>query len=258
MVIRRIREHVAAHNWFAVTVDLAIVVLGVFLGTQANNWNLARLERAAAAEYRSQIIEDLKDNESDMASRKVYYETVRAHALAALSALESPVLPRGEQFVIDAYQASQVWLRPLLRTGYDEMTGAGLTHGIGDHATRSRLTTYYTQSKQFDATALSSTAYRERLRRAMPYQVQQAIRQGCAERVSDLPSGAQVAALPRSCSPGLDRAAVAAAVSRLEAAELVDDLTRQIADLDQKLAGFERFGRLAREHRLFLEARGRP
>ena len=33
MVVRRIRDHVATHNWFAVAIDLAIVVVGVFLGT---------------------------------------------------------------------------------------------------------------------------------------------------------------------------------------------------------------------------------
>ena len=44
MVVRRIREHVATHNWFAVSVDLLIVVAGVFLGIQASNWNEARIE----------------------------------------------------------------------------------------------------------------------------------------------------------------------------------------------------------------------
>ena len=46
MVIRRIREHVTTHNWFAVAIDLAIVVAGVFLGTQVSNWNESRLETA--------------------------------------------------------------------------------------------------------------------------------------------------------------------------------------------------------------------
>ena len=31
MIVRRIREHVAHHNWFAVGIDLAIVIVGVFL-----------------------------------------------------------------------------------------------------------------------------------------------------------------------------------------------------------------------------------
>ena len=59
MVIRRVREHVASHNWFAVFIDLVIVVVGVFLGTQANNWNEARIERSDAADYRHEIIDDL-------------------------------------------------------------------------------------------------------------------------------------------------------------------------------------------------------
>ena len=257
MVIRRIRDHVADHNWFAVAVDLGIVVLGVFLGTQANNWNEARLERAAAAEYRQQIIDDLKDNETDMASRGAYYSAVRAHALAALAALDLTSRPRGAPFLIDAYQASQVWLRPLVRTGYDEMTGAGLTHGIGDRNVRSHLTNFYTQIRQFDVTALNTTPYRERVRRALPYNVQLAIRERCGERVTTLSNGAQIATFPDQCSLNLDQAVIGAAVSRLDAANLNDDLTRQIADLDQKLSGFDRYGRLAHDTRVSLEAKDR-
>ena len=45
MVARRIREHVASYNWFAVLVDLIVVTIGVFIGIQASNWNSARIER---------------------------------------------------------------------------------------------------------------------------------------------------------------------------------------------------------------------
>jgi len=254
MVIRRIREHVAAHNWFAVGIDLAIVVLGVFIGTQANNWNEARLERAAGADSRREIIENLRDNEDDVASREAYYGAVRKHALNALRVLESPEQPRGEPFLIDAYQASQVWLRPLTRAGYDEMMTAGLSRSVGDRETRSRLTSYYTQIRQFDITALNSTSYRERLRRALPYEVQSAIRDRCSERVTYQKSGSQVAELPGRCAVGLDRSTIELAAARLKAANLTEDLTRHIADIDQKIAGFDRFGRLAHELRLHLEA----
>jgi hypothetical protein len=253
MVIRRIREHVAAHNWFAVGVDLGIVIVGVFLGTQANNWNESRLERAAGAESLREIIDDLRNNEVDMASRRAYYGAVRAHSIAALRAIESDA-PRGEPFLIDAYQASQVWARPLIRAGYDEMTNAGLSRSIGKRETRSRLTSYYGQIRQFDVTALSATSYRERLRRVLPYSVQTAIRRHCPERVTFLKSGAQLAALPARCTARLDRSSVDQAVARLSQAELAEDLTRHIADLDQKLAGYDRFGRLARDLRLHLES----
>lgn len=44
MVVRRILEHVVAHNWFAVGVDLLIVVVGVVIGMQVTNWNTRRIE----------------------------------------------------------------------------------------------------------------------------------------------------------------------------------------------------------------------
>jgi hypothetical protein len=64
MVIRRIREHVTTHNWFAVGIDVVIVIVGVFLGTQANNWNEARSHREEGRSYRARLIDDLRTNEA--------------------------------------------------------------------------------------------------------------------------------------------------------------------------------------------------
>ena len=256
MVIRRIREHVATHNWFAVGVDLAIVVLGVFLGTQVSNWNDERLERAQAHDYRLQIIAELRSNEQDLDARKTYYRQVRNHALATLAGLERPLARRDQAFVVEAYQASQVWLRPVIRAGYDEMIGAGLSGKVGDRGTRSRLTTFYSQIRQFDVTALNTTAYRDRVRRAISYPLQQSINRRCGDRVTYLPSGAQIAVLPERCKGSFDPALVRSSLDRIEAAELEGDLTRHIADLDQKLEGFDRFSRLSREVRQLLEQEG--
>ena len=46
MLLRRITQHVKAQNWFAVGLDFLIVVIGVFVGLQVNNWNEVRAERA--------------------------------------------------------------------------------------------------------------------------------------------------------------------------------------------------------------------
>ena len=93
MVIRRIREHIAHHNWFAVAIDLAIVVVGVFLGTQANNWNQDRIEHQRGHAYRQRLAADLAANQDDYGRRRRYEEVVRAHALAALDAVERPAGP---------------------------------------------------------------------------------------------------------------------------------------------------------------------
>lgn len=44
MLYRRFVEHLGAQNWLAVFLDLLIVVVGIFIGLQVNDWNERRLE----------------------------------------------------------------------------------------------------------------------------------------------------------------------------------------------------------------------
>lgn len=45
MLLRRVTRHFQKQNWFAVLVDFVIVVVGVFVGLQVQDWNDARKER---------------------------------------------------------------------------------------------------------------------------------------------------------------------------------------------------------------------
>ena len=45
MILRRVMEHVKDQNWTAVGIDFLIVVVGVFVGLQVQDWNDARKER---------------------------------------------------------------------------------------------------------------------------------------------------------------------------------------------------------------------
>lgn len=44
MIIRRIADAIRAQNWFTVTIEILIVVIGIFLGLQVTEWNNARNE----------------------------------------------------------------------------------------------------------------------------------------------------------------------------------------------------------------------
>ena len=49
MILRRIIAHFRKQEWIAIAIDFVIVVVGVFVGLQVNNWNEARSERAKEA-----------------------------------------------------------------------------------------------------------------------------------------------------------------------------------------------------------------
>ena len=60
MLLRRITQHAREQNWFAVVIDFAIVVIGVFIGIQVANWNDARADRSLRSQYLLQLTEDLQ------------------------------------------------------------------------------------------------------------------------------------------------------------------------------------------------------
>ncbi|HET6564656.1 MAG TPA: hypothetical protein VFG52_04520 [Xanthomonadales bacterium] len=58
MILHRISEHIKSQNWFAVTVEFVIVVLGVFMGLQVQDWNEARKERIEESELLVRLYEE--------------------------------------------------------------------------------------------------------------------------------------------------------------------------------------------------------
>lgn len=254
MVIRRIREHATAHNWFAVVVDLVVVGIGVFIGIEAANWNQRRIERAEAGEYRSLILDNLQANEADIAARIMYYRQIRRHAVAALRAIQESGTRLNSDFLVDAYQASQGWFRPLQRTAYDVPVESGVRGQIGDVRTQSELAAYQQLANGFDANALAVTGYRDRLRSEMDLRVQLAIRRDCDDVMRDLPGGGQAPQLPDSCDLNVDHDLGEQAMRKLAAVPgLEQDLTRLIVDIDQKLGFFARSLKAARRLRVRME-----
>lgn len=253
-MIRRIRAHAAKQDWFAVAVDLGIVVIGVYLGIQASNWNQDLQDRAEAQELRTQVINNLRANEADLAARSNYYSQVQTHAIAALKTIGRPGRQDDEAFLVNAYQASQVWLRPFERTAFEELQSSGLARKIGDVHTRAAISAYSVSANGFESTGLGVTSYRERLRRTMDLQTQKLIRTKCGDRMQPLPSGGEVPVLPNTChldtnAPSLERAA-----ARVKAIPKLDqELTRLIVDIDQKQALFARMLQNATELRRTLE-----
>lgn len=81
MILRRVIEHVKKQHWTAVALDFVIVVMGVFVGLQVNNWNEARANRGIVAAHLSEIREDLH-------SYLAYHEKLYNSAVARIAAVD--------------------------------------------------------------------------------------------------------------------------------------------------------------------------
>lgn len=240
MVLRRMHDHAVRQDWFAVAIDFLIVLLGVFLGIQASNWNQGRLDRAEGREYRAMLVDDLQANQRNLALRKRYYAWVRAEALKTLAALDQPESAMNAQFLVDAYQATQILPWSLKRNTYDQIIAGGKIGELGDADLRDKVSNYYVGSEVTGDNLASVMPYRDIIRRAMPYAAQNQIRTVCGEKISQNARGEPVMVLPENCSIRLDPAVLQQAIHQVrETPELSLDLNRQLVDLDQKLVSVD-------------------
>ncbi len=60
MILRRFMKHTTDQNWFAVGLDIIVVITGIFLGMQATEWNEERKTRLKEAVYVGQFQADLE------------------------------------------------------------------------------------------------------------------------------------------------------------------------------------------------------
>ena len=62
MLLRRFSKHVTDQNWFAVGLDVLVVMVGIFLGIQVNNWNVSQNDLVKEQEILQQLKSEYEDN----------------------------------------------------------------------------------------------------------------------------------------------------------------------------------------------------
>ena len=236
MVVRRIREHVATHNWFAVAVDVVIVVLGVFLGTQVNNWNERRLEDERAKTYRARLITELDFDARQYAWQVAYYRRAREYGLQALAGLDGSAQVSDRDFVIAAYQLTQTDTTQTKTGVFDEITASGMVDNLGDDEVQQLASDFYISVEVAQRSNEAIFPYRTLLREALPYALQIRIRSECGDRnvyyKGRLVGVRLVVPCPMTIAPS-EAAAAARAVKSIP--EVHRQMTRYIASLDEKL-----------------------
>lgn len=179
MILRRITEHVKDQNWFAVLLDFVIVVFGVFMGFQVNNWNQERGDVSRSIAYLQRISDDVETDITNYEDRIKFWGAVKEYSMQGLRYSETKLPGKASQWqlLLGYFQASQVAEFIVSSSTYDELKNAGELDLIKDSDLRISLGAYY--NFEAEATLRQRPQYREHIRGKIPTDIQEYIWDNC-------------------------------------------------------------------------------
>ncbi|MGH8122916.1 MAG: hypothetical protein ACREPT_09115 [Rudaea sp.] len=252
MIFRRFAGNLRKQDWTAVAVELVVVVVGVFIGLQASNWNDDRQTDAKAAIFTKSLTADLRDEAWGYQYQIDYYNDVLANAERTIDALTGAKPLSDEALLISAYRATQYHTNIRRRATYDELKSTGLLGLIRSDALRDTAIQVYTSPTLDMIAAESQTSlYRKTFRMAIPNEIQQSLEHACGDRVVRIGDyRAIVHSLDYPCSTGLPTQTIAASAAILRADSQLPPLLRlRIANLETDLGNLTLYDNIRDELR---------
>ena len=141
MILRRLAEAIVNQNWFTVIVEIAIVVVGILLGLQANEWSQQRQDRRDEIVYLERIAADLGDSRADTEDLIEFQSRHATHGALVLDTLRSCSLDAADRdtFASGIYLLAKNATAPFLRASLQELQSSGRLTIISNTALRQRL-----------------------------------------------------------------------------------------------------------------------
>ena len=155
MILRRFMQHVREQNWFAVSLDVIVVIVGIFLGLQVQNWYEEQGERALEEEYlmriEGELLQSIELNESVFNVGKSALDNLSA----IMKSIETCEIAAGDEDSIATglYRLSNTLPASYLRSVIDELNTTGNFKIIQNVALRDAFAGYM----QFFSTGLDVT-----------------------------------------------------------------------------------------------------
>ena len=144
MIFRRFSEHFASQNWFAVGLDILVVITGIFLGLQVSEWNETRKERVEERAYLGRLVTEIRETRD--ANTKVAENGIEKLAMIgnAVTLLQSGLLTEHNMDDFQNYvYATHFYPRAKIYDSViNEMVASGKVGLIKNAEIRSIIVTY--------------------------------------------------------------------------------------------------------------------
>lgn len=141
MIFRRIKAHVEKENWFAVFIDFAIVVFGVFIGIQVANWNAERLERSQERDYLVRLHGDFVESINGQSRDLNFLDHQLSDQAVIVKSLDACAVNPNDEAAFQRGINTLGYINPprIVRSTVDEMIAAGRTDIIRNEALKEQL-----------------------------------------------------------------------------------------------------------------------
>jgi type II secretory pathway pseudopilin PulG len=212
MIFKRAIAKLRAQDWTAISIELAIVIVGVFIGTWVANWNQQRQGRNQARQMLVQLQPELRQMQAFSDSARRYYAITGRYGDVALAGWRNDPAVSDRDFVIAAYQASQIYGFNNNGASWALVFGASDLRNISDSGARQALTRLMTFDYSTINISAVQTRYRDHVREVIPDSVQQQIRKACGDVIAD---SVGTVLLPANCPIQIDPALAAATAAEL-------------------------------------------
>jgi len=142
MLLTRFSSHIRRQDWFAVVLDLIVVVLGIVIGLQASQWNQSRIDQREEIKYLLALDADLDDSHALLKDSIDNYDQIRDALIRLMEISDDPAqqLP-GDN--VDQLLWQGLWDLSFVEEHmnvYDDLKSSGRMNLIGDSELRLGLT----------------------------------------------------------------------------------------------------------------------
>jgi len=145
MYLRELIENLFARDWGGVLIEIAILMIGVFLGLQANKWNDARKKAADGRYYSQRLLDELSESivrleKAIAAGRSTVDATLRAQKAIRDGSIDAH---HPEEFISDFRTVNFMEEVDVVDGAIEELRVTGKLEVIGNKEVRESLSRYH-------------------------------------------------------------------------------------------------------------------
>jgi len=162
--------------------EIVLVVIGILIALQINNWNEYRKERFKEKAYLSRLKEDLTFDKKVIELNKYFYQDVFVAGSLVLSHAEGENnITASNWDILTAYfHASQIWPMLMRSSTFEELKSSGELSLISNIVLRNRLPFYHGSGlRRYEQTMGINPPYRKMVRGLIPSKIQNYMWENC-------------------------------------------------------------------------------